>query len=80
MPKTSLLFITGIGPIELLLLLLFLAMPLGLWLWALIDLLRSSFADSITKLIWVVVIIFLPVLGAILYLLIGRRQKIKAIN
>ncbi|MBJ6120150.1 PLDc_N domain-containing protein [Pontibacter sp. BT310] len=59
---------------------LFLAIPFGLWLGALIDLLRSNFADSITKLIWLVVIVFIPVLGAILYLFIGRKQKVNTIN
>ncbi|WP_253406471.1 PLD nuclease N-terminal domain-containing protein [Pontibacter sp. HSC-36F09] len=41
-----------------------------------VDLLTSEFENSINKLIWVLVIVFLPVLGAILYLLIGRKQKI----
>lgn len=41
-----------------------------LWLTALVDCLRSS---SPNKLVWVVVIILLPILGAILWYLIGRR-------
>lgn len=57
--------------------LFFLGIPAILWLWALIDLLRSDFKDTTTKLIWVVIIVFLPVLGALLYLLIGRGQKVK---
>ncbi|MBJ6120149.1 PLDc N-terminal domain-containing protein [Pontibacter sp. BT310] len=80
MPETTLLFIGGIGPVEIIFLLLFIAAPLVLWLWALIDLLRSNFSDNITKLIWAVVIIFIPLLGALLYLLIGRNQKVKPVN
>lgn len=71
----SLLFIGGLGVAELMLILFFLGIPALLWLWALVDLLTSEFENSINKLIWALVIIFLPVLGAILYLLIGRKQK-----
>ncbi|WP_219337376.1 PLD nuclease N-terminal domain-containing protein [Pontibacter sp. BT310] len=80
MPETTLLYLTGFSLESLLYMILFLAIPFGLWLGALIDLLRSNFADSITKLIWLVVIVFIPVLGAILYLFIGRKQKVNTIN
>lgn len=73
----TLLFIGGIGIVELFILLIFLALPALLWLWAIIDLLTSRFKDSTNKLIWAIIIIFLPVLGSILYLLIGRGQKVK---
>lgn len=56
---------------------LFTVLPVILWVVALVDCLRSNF-ESNTKLIWVIVIIFLPILGALLYFLIGRGQKIKA--
>ena len=73
-----LLFIGGIGPLEIIFILFFLAVPAILWLWVIIDLLKSTFKDSTNKLIWAIIIIFLPVLGSILYLLIGRSQKVKA--
>jgi hypothetical protein len=44
---------------------------------ALFSLLRSTFKDSTIKLIWVLVIIFVPVGGSILYFIIGRRQRVK---
>ncbi|MGC9001176.1 PLDc N-terminal domain-containing protein [Caldisericum sp.] len=47
-----------------------------LWIWALIDLLKSEFTGY-NKLIWLLVLIFLPLLGLILYYFIGRKQKIK---
>jgi hypothetical protein len=65
-------FIGGIGAFELLIIFV----PAILWLWALIDVLRSEFRDSSTKVVWLIAIIFVPFLGAILYFGIGRRQKI----
>jgi hypothetical protein len=50
-----------------------------IWLFsivALIDLLRSRFSSN-DKLLWVLVVLFVPVVGAILYFVIGRKQKIK---
>lgn len=72
MVMSNLLFLGGIGGLEILLLFL---IPVILWLWALIDCLKSNFSGS-NKLIWIVLIIFLPVLGPILYLLIGRGQRV----
>lgn len=46
-----------------------------LWLWALQDILRSDFKTDIDKLVWVIVVAVLPIVGAVLYLLIGRKQK-----
>jgi hypothetical protein len=45
------------------------------WVWALIDILRSDFKESINKLIWLLVVFFFYGLGAILYYFIGRAQK-----
>lgn len=45
------------------------------WGWALIDILKSDFKDGINKLIWLLVVFFLYVLGALLYVFIGRNQK-----
>lgn len=39
---------------------------------ALFDLLGSSGRSPVNKIIWALIIIFMPLLGAILYLLIGR--------
>ncbi len=53
---------------------LFYLVMLVLWIWALYDILTSSFSGN-KKIIWVLVVIFLPILGTILYFLIGRNQK-----
>ncbi len=46
-----------------------------LWIWSLINLLSSAVKNSTEKLLWLLVILFLPVLGPILYLFIGVDKK-----
>ena len=47
-----------------------------LWFFCLVDILKNKFEQN-DKLIWVLVVIFIPILGSILYLFIGRNKKIK---
>ena len=42
---------------------------------ALIDILKSKFEGN-NKIVWVIVVMFLNLIGAILYFTIGRKQKI----
>ena len=42
-----------------------------------LDILKSDFRDTNGKIIWALVVIFLPVIGSILYFLIGKSQKIQ---
>jgi hypothetical protein len=44
-------------------------------IWALVDAIKNPALDSNMRLIWVLVIIFTGILGAILYLLIGRTKS-----
>ncbi len=44
---------------------------------ALIDILKSKFERN-NKLIWVLVVLFLNLIGAVLYFTIGKKQKIKS--
>ncbi len=44
---------------------------------ALIDILKNKFEGN-NKVVWVLVVLFLNLIGAILYFTIGRNQKIKA--
>ena len=55
---------------------LFWFVPLIFVLIALIDVLKNEFDPQINKVIWVLVIILVPLLGAILYYAIGRAQRI----
>lgn len=65
----------GLGLVELLFALLALGIVLLLPLIALVDVIRSNFLGSNDKLIWVIVILFLNIIGALLYLFIGRNQR-----
>lgn len=65
----------GFGLPELIVLLVMLIVPI-LWIVTLIDIIKSKFTDS-NKLIWLLLVIFIPLLGSILYLAIGKRQKIQ---
>lgn len=46
---------------------------------ALIDILKNKFEGN-NKLIWVLVVLFFNLIGAILYFTIGRKQKIKSLQ
>lgn len=48
---------------------------IGIPLIALVDILKNEFKGN-DKLIWVLIIIFLGIIGAILYYFIGRQQKL----
>jgi len=45
---------------------------------ALVDILKSNFKGN-DKLVWVLVVLFLNLIGAILYFIIGRKQKVKTL-
>ncbi|WP_420386642.1 PLDc N-terminal domain-containing protein [Roseivirga sp.] len=57
-------------------LLVFYAIPVLIVIGALVDILRNEFDPQQNKIIWVLVVILLPVLGSILYWIIGRSQRI----
>ncbi|MCG3696941.1 PLDc N-terminal domain-containing protein [Aliarcobacter butzleri] len=47
-----------------------------LYIFIIIDILKYEFTGY-NKIIWIIVILCFPILGAILYLFIGRKQRIK---
>lgn len=63
-----------LGAFELLTVLIGIGIVLILPLIALIDILRNTFREN-DKLIWVLVVLFLPFVGALLYYFIGTKQK-----
>ncbi len=63
-----------IGPQEIIII-LFLLSPIFLAAIALIDILKNEFSGN-NKLIWVLVVLFIWIIGPILYFFIGRKQKI----
>lgn len=54
---------------------LFTLILIGLPILALISLVQSTFKDKTTKLVWTIIIIFVPVAGPALYFLLGRKQR-----
>ncbi len=65
----------GLGGLELLFIVVVLGVLFLLPLIALVDVIRSDFRGPNDKLIWVIVILFLNIVGALLYLVIGRNQR-----
>jgi len=59
-------------------LLLLFGIPGLIILGALISVLSSEFTQPQNKLIWVLVILFLPIVGAILYFAIGMSQRVQS--
>lgn len=47
-----------------------------IWVWAIIDVIKSDFKDSVTKIIWMAILIFLPLLGSLIYIFIGKSTKL----
>ena len=48
----------------------------GVWIYTIIDLVRSPFDSNTNKIIWLLVVMFMLVLGTILYWLLGTVHKI----
>jgi hypothetical protein len=71
---SSLAFLGPIGGPEIIIL-FFVLLPLVLTVISLISCLSATFADPTNKLIWVIVILFLPLLGPILYFCISPSQR-----
>ena len=57
-------------------LMIFIVFSFVLYIYILIDILKHEFTGY-NKIIWILVLIFFPILGAILYLVFGRSQRIK---
>jgi len=62
----------GIYEMAVLVFLLLIFLPFIL---AFIDILRSDFSGN-NKIVWLLAVIFVPFIGAVAYLIIGRKQKI----
>jgi hypothetical protein len=47
----------------------------GFWIWSLVDIIKNDFKGN-NKIIWLLVVLFLSLFGSVLYIAIGRSQKI----
>lgn len=48
----------------------------ALWIWALVDIIRSDFSDVVVKIVWFLLVFCIPLLGFILYVILGKSTKI----
>ena len=51
------------------------AIYLGLWVYALIDAINSDFVATHSKFLWVLVILFAPFIGTLLYLAMATKNR-----
>ncbi len=65
-----------IGPFQITLILFILGFVVIIPLLALISVLKNKFVGN-DKIMWILLIIFLPFLGSLLYFLIGRKKSLK---
>ena len=56
---------------------LFLLATVVFWIWSLVDCLRAEYQNPSDKTVWFLVILFLNLFGAILYVLIAKNKQIK---
>jgi len=63
------------GPFQILIFLTVIFITAVLPILALIDILRSDFVGN-NKIMWVLIVLFMNIIGSILYFLIGKNQKI----
>ena len=69
----------GFGMPELFMMLLIVVLvglPLLLWLDCIVDIVKNEFHGS-NKIIWLLLVVFIPLLGMILYYMVGKKQKIR---
>ena len=67
-------FFVGFGILWILMFILGIA-ALGVWIWALVDAIQNPALDSTMRIVWVLVIVFMQIIGAIIYLAVGRSRR-----
>lgn len=70
----NLLFL-NLGTPEIIMISLYALLPFFLIVYCLIDIVRSDFKDLGTKFLWIIIVLVAPILGSVIYLLIGKKQK-----
>jgi hypothetical protein len=67
-------FFVGIGILWTLMFILGIA-ALGAWIWALVDAIQNPALDGTMRIVWVLVIVFTQIIGAIIYLAVARSGR-----
>jgi len=52
------------------------SIPFILMVYSVVDIVRSDFKDTTHKLLWILIVVLAPLIGSIIYLLIGRSKKL----
>lgn len=47
---------------------------LAFWIWSIVDIVSGKF-ESDRQLLWLVIVLFLGILGTIIYIAIGRKER-----
>jgi len=68
-------YLAMIGPRQMIIILIALFLGIIPTIIALIDILKSKFKGN-DKIVWILVVVFIHLIGAILYFVIGRKQKL----
>ncbi len=63
------------GGLEWILILLGLAC-FGMWIFTIVEIITSKFNDNSNKTLWLVLVIFLGFLGAFIYWIVGRQNRV----
>lgn len=53
-----------------------LLVPLSLALLAILDVVRSEFRKDSDRILWALIVLLVPVIGPVLYYVVGRKQKL----
>ena len=73
--ERGVMFFAYVGTSELLILGVVFLLPLVLSLVALVDIARRPFREANAKLLWFLIVLVAPVLGALLYFVVGRKAS-----
>jgi hypothetical protein len=77
----AMLSLVGFGPLEITLVGGCFALPLTVfWIWMLIDCATKETDQGHLKLVWILIIIFTHWVGALIYLLVRRPQRVKELG
>lgn len=52
------------------------ALGLIIYIYTIIDVVRNKFANPSDRLVWILIVILVPLLGTILWFLIGRNKRL----
>lgn len=64
-----------VGPFQILLILLVIGVFFLLPVIAIVDIVRNEFTGN-NKIVWVLVVLLFPIIGAIIYFIVGGEQKL----